>query len=143
MFRKHLFLEHLCTMVSLSSEKVSWATTLDSFKDCILACKIRNQRHTNLQEKKFHKQSVEILLKNGCSVRDMFCTIFNPSSMVKVFGKHVRNSSYLVLVFFKKIYIYIENLLNSYFYYNKTYIYLRLNFWTIKGPWLFLRLTFS
>ena len=46
MFRKHLFLEHLCTMTFISSiEKDFIATTPDSFK-------------------------------NGCSVRHMFYTIF-------------------------------------------------------------------
>ena len=32
----------------------------------------------------------------------MYCTIFVPLSVVKVLGKHVRISSYLVLAFFKK-----------------------------------------
>ena len=41
-------------------------------------------------------------LKNGCSVRHIFCTIFVPLSVVKVLGKHVRGSSYLALVFFKE-----------------------------------------
>ena len=38
---------------SLSSfEKDSIVTTRDSFKDCILACKIRNQMHTNFEKRK-------------------------------------------------------------------------------------------
>ena len=38
---------------SLSSfEKNSIVTTRDSFKDCILACKIRNQMHTNFEKRK-------------------------------------------------------------------------------------------
>ena len=32
----------------------------------------------------------------------MYCTIFVPLSVVKVLGKHVRISSYLVLAFFKE-----------------------------------------
>ena len=43
-----------------------------------------------------------ILLKNGCSVRKMFCTIFAPLFVAKVVEKHVRSSSNLVLVFFKE-----------------------------------------
>ena len=71
-FANTFFLEHLCTMVSLGLiEKYSIATTRYSFKDCILACKIRNQMHINFEKRKFHKQSVVILLNNGCSV-DIF-----------------------------------------------------------------------
>ena len=52
-FRKHLFLEHLCKMTSISSiEKDSIAITPDSFKDYILACKISNQVHTNFEKRK-------------------------------------------------------------------------------------------
>ena len=40
-------------MVSLSSiEKDSIATTRDSFEDCILSCKIRNQMHKNFEKRK-------------------------------------------------------------------------------------------
>ena len=40
-------------MVSLDSfEKSYIATTRDPFKDCILACKIRNQMHTNFEKRK-------------------------------------------------------------------------------------------
>ena len=35
-----------------STEKDSIATTRDSFKDCILACKISNQMHTNFKKRK-------------------------------------------------------------------------------------------
>ena len=52
-FQKYLFLEHLCTMTSVSSIKNdSIAATLDFFKDCILACKINNQVHTNFEKRK-------------------------------------------------------------------------------------------
>ena len=40
-------------MTSISSiEKDSLATTPGSFKDCILACKISNQAHTNFEKRK-------------------------------------------------------------------------------------------
>ena len=40
-------------MTSISSiEKDSIATTPDSFKDCILACKISNQVYTNFEKRK-------------------------------------------------------------------------------------------
>ena len=96
-FWKHLFLEHLCTMTSISSiEKHSVATTPDSFKDCIIACKISNQVHTNLEKRKFNKQPAAILFRNDCSVRHMFCTIYVSLSVAKILVKHVRSSSYLL-----------------------------------------------
>ena len=50
---KTSFLEHLCTMTSISwFEKDSVATIRDSFKKCILACKISNQMHTNFEKRK-------------------------------------------------------------------------------------------
>ena len=45
-FQKYIFLGHLGTI-----EKDSIATTPHSFKDCILACKISNQVHTNFEKK--------------------------------------------------------------------------------------------
>ena len=40
-------------MTSISSvERDSIATTPDSFKDCLLACKISNQVPTNFEERK-------------------------------------------------------------------------------------------
>ena len=40
-------------MTSISSiENDSTATTLDSFKDCILACKVSNQVRTNIEKRK-------------------------------------------------------------------------------------------
>ena len=40
-------------MTSISSiEKDLIATTPDSFKDCIFACKISNQVHTNFEKRK-------------------------------------------------------------------------------------------
>ena len=45
-------------MASLSLiEKDPIATTQDSFKDCILACKIRNQMHTNFEKRKVPQAS--------------------------------------------------------------------------------------
>ena len=50
---KTLLLKHLCTMAFISSiEKDYIAATGDSFKDCILTCKISNQLHTNLEKRK-------------------------------------------------------------------------------------------
>ena len=85
-------------MPSLSLiEKDSIATTRDSFKDVKLEIKcIQTSR-----EKKFHKQSVVILLKNGCSVRYMFCTIFVPLSVAKAL-KNTFGVVHLVLFFFKE-----------------------------------------
>ena len=54
------------------------------------------------RKKKFHKQSVVILLKNGCSFRHMFRTIFDPLFMTIVLEKHVWSSSCLVLAFYKE-----------------------------------------
>ena len=40
-------------MTSISSiEEDSIATTPDSFRDCILTCKISNQVHTNFEKRK-------------------------------------------------------------------------------------------
>ena len=57
-------------------------------------------------------------LKNGCSVRKMFCTIFVPLSVAKVPKKHVQSSSYLVLVFFKEILRIRCKFTEQLFYYN-------------------------
>ena len=43
-----------------------------------------------------------ILLKNGCSVRDMFCTIFVPLSVAKALEKHVGSSSFSIGLFHEK-----------------------------------------
>ena len=77
-------------MVSSSSiEKDSLATTRDSFENWILACKIRNQIHTN-----FEKRKVPQAVSGNLAVRHMFCTMFVPSCVAKVLEKHVRSSSY-------------------------------------------------
>ena len=90
-------------MVSFSSiEKDFTATTQESFKDVSMHVKLEIKCIQTSRKEKFHKQSVVILLKNGCSVKHIFCTIFVPLSVAKVTGKHVRSSSYLVLVFLKK-----------------------------------------
>ena len=47
-------------------------------------------------------KKILFLLKNSCFVRHMFRTTFVPLSAAKVLKKHVRYSSYLVLVFFKE-----------------------------------------
>ena len=47
------FFRTLVTVASISSvEKDSIATTRESFKNCILACKINNQMHSNLEKRK-------------------------------------------------------------------------------------------
>ena len=82
-------------MTSISSiEKDFIATTPDSFKDCILACKISNQVHTDLEKRKVIKQPVVMLFKNDCSVRHMFCRVFVSLSLAKILEKHVRSSLY-------------------------------------------------
>ena len=59
----------MCTMVSLSSiEKDTIVTTRDSFKDCMLACKIRNQMHTN-----FEKRKVPQAISNNFAQKWLFC----------------------------------------------------------------------
>ena len=45
-------------MTSISSvEKDSLATTPDSFKDCIMACKISNQVYTNFEKRKVQQDA--------------------------------------------------------------------------------------
>ena len=70
-----IFLEHSCKMASISSiEKDSIATTPDSFKDCLLACKISNQEHTNFQKRKVQQAASgnfvrKLLFCKTCSVQ--------------------------------------------------------------------------
>ena len=54
------------------------------------------------RKEKSHTLPVVILVKNGCSVKHKFCTIFVPLSVAKVLEKHVRRSLYLVSAFFKE-----------------------------------------
>ena len=119
---KNTFLENLSMMVSLILiEKYSVATSWDSFKYCILACKIRNQMHASFEERKVPQTLSGNFAQNGSSIRHMFCTIFVPLSVAKALEKHVRSSSFLVLFFFSKENSHshsIVNLLNGYFYYN-------------------------
>ena len=47
--------------------------------DCTLACKIRNQMYTKFKKRNiFHRLLAVLLLKNGCSIRNLFCKIFIP-----------------------------------------------------------------
>ena len=118
-FQKYIFLGHLGTMTSKCTiEKDSIATTPHYFKDCILACKISNQVHTNFEKKTFHKQPVVILFKNDCYVRHMSCTMFVSLSVTKILEKHIRSSSTYYRSFSIKIRIHRENLLNGYFCYS-------------------------
>ena len=87
-------------MIFLSSiDKDSITTTRNSFKSCILACKIRNQMHRNFEKRKVPQAVSGNFAQNSCSVRHMFCTIFVLLSVAKVLKKHAQSSSYLVLVF--------------------------------------------
>ena len=77
-------------MTSISSiEKDFIATTPDSFKDCILACKISNQMHKNFEKRKVPQAASGNLFKNDCSARHVFCTIFVSLSVAKILQKHV------------------------------------------------------
>ena len=59
-------------MVSLSSiEKDSIATTRDSFKDCMLSCKIRNQR-----DKNFEKRKVPEAVSGNFAQKWLFCKTY-------------------------------------------------------------------
>ena len=118
-FRKQVFLEHLCTMTSISSiEKDFIVTTPVSFKDCIFPFNISNQVQTNLEKRKVQQAA------SGNFVHKwLFCktyVLYNVSlSVAKIPQKLVRSSSsYLLQVFFKENSHYMENLLNGYFYYS-------------------------
>ena len=72
--------------------------------------------HANFEKEKFHKQSVVILLKNGCSVKHVLYNIYSficgkslentfeawPTKYYCIQEAMARCSSYLVLVFFKE-----------------------------------------
>ena len=69
---KHLFLELLCTMASISSiEKDSIATNQDFVKDFTLACKIRNQIHAN-----FEKRQVLHTVNGNFAKKWLFCKTY-------------------------------------------------------------------
>ena len=51
-------------MASISSiEKDSLGTTRDSFKDCILSCKISNQVHVNFEKRKVPQAASDNFVK--------------------------------------------------------------------------------
>ena len=86
-------------MTSISSfEKDSIATTPDSFKDCIIACKISSQVHTNFEKRKIQQAD------SGDFVQKWrFCKTYVLYNYVaKILEKHVRSSLYLLLVFLKE-----------------------------------------
>ena len=58
--------------------------------------------HTNFEKRKVPQAVGGNFAQKWLSVRHMFRTIRVPLSVAKVLGKHVRSSSYLVLVFFKE-----------------------------------------
>ena len=84
-------------MTSISSiEEDSIATTPDSFRDCILTCKISNQVHTN-----FEKRKVPQAASGNFVQKWLFCktyVLYNivSSSVAKILENHVRSSSYLL-----------------------------------------------
>ena len=80
-------------MASISSiEKDYIATTRDSFNDCILACKISNQVHTNFKKRKVPQAGGGIFVQKWLFLRHMFYTIFVFLSMAKILEKHVQSS---------------------------------------------------
>ena len=59
-------------MASISSiEKDSIGTTRDSFKDCILSCKISNQVHVNFEKRKVPQAASDNFVKKW-----LFCKAF-------------------------------------------------------------------
>ena len=88
------FLEHLCTMTSI--EKDSIAATPDSFKDCILACKISNQVNTDFEKRKVPQAASGNFVQKWLFLRHMFCTIFASLSVAKILENLVWSSSYLL-----------------------------------------------
>ena len=89
-------------MVTLSSvEKDSIANTRDSFKDCILARKVRNQ-----MDKYLEKRKVPQAVSGNFVQKWLFCKIYALYNICYfICGQssetHVRSSSYLLWVFFK------------------------------------------
>ena len=63
----------------------SIATTRDLLQYCILACKLRNQIYTNFEKRKFHKQSVAMLLKSNCSVVQYLPLYLRPNFLKAMF----------------------------------------------------------
>ena len=106
-------------MTSINSiEKNSTATTPDYFKDCILACKISNQVHTNFEKRKVPQAASgnfvqkwllfkTYVLYNICFFIGL-CFFKNTFEIVHTYYRS----------FSRKIHIHMENLLNGYFYYS-------------------------
>ena len=132
-FVEHLFLEHLHAMASISSiERDSIVITQDSFKDYTLHVKLEIE-HAQSARKEVRQAGV-VWLKNGFSIRHMFCATFVPLSGDKIFKEYLPSSSFLVNLenggcnvikkglvyssFLMKIHIHMEKLPNSYFYNN-------------------------
>ena len=83
-------------MASISSiEKDSIATTRDSFKDCILACKINNKMHTNFKKRKIPKAAKDTFVQKRLFCKTISCAMFVSLSVAKILEKHVRSSLYL------------------------------------------------
>ena len=119
-FRKQVFLEHLCTMTSISSiEKDFIVTTPVSFKDCIFPFNISNQVQTNLEKRKVQQAA------SGNFVHKwLFCKTYVLYNMFLYLQPKFFKNTFEVVVrtyyrfFSRKIHIHMENLLNGYFYYS-------------------------
>ena len=71
-FENIFFLKHLCTMASISSiEKDFIATSRDSFKNCILTCKISNEMYTNFEKWKVPQAASSNFVKKW-----LFCKMY-------------------------------------------------------------------
>ena len=120
-------------MASISSiERDSIVTTQDSFKDYTLHVKLEIERAQSTRKEV--RQAGVVWLKNGFSIRHMFCATFVLLSGDKIFKEHLPSSSFLVNLenggckvikkglvyssFLMKIHIRMEKLPNSYFYNN-------------------------
>ena len=106
-------------MISISSiERDSIATNPGPFKDCLLACKIGNQVHTNFEKRKVPQAASGnfvqkwLLFKTYVLYNICFfiCLCFFKNTFEIV---HTCYRS-----FSRKIHIHMENLLNGYFYYS-------------------------
>ena len=80
-------------MVSISSfEKESITTAQDSFKDCIFACKISDQIHTNFEKRKVPQAASGNFVQKWLFFKTHFCSIFFSLSVAKILEKHVRDT---------------------------------------------------
>ena len=103
---------------SSSIEKDSIAATRDSFRDCILACKIRNQTHTNFEQRK-----VPQAVSDNFAQKWLLClTYVLHNRFLYLWPKFLKNTFEVVHTqywpFSRKIHILMKNLLNGYYCYS-------------------------